>query len=115
KGQTVIVPILAVNHDPEIWGPDAHQSIPALSTTIAGVWGQMLTFLGGPRACIGFRFSLVECALLSTLVRALEFKLAVPAADIGRLVMTIVQQPIPHSEQAAGTQMPILVKPFTQP
>ncbi|KAJ7289576.1 hypothetical protein C8J57DRAFT_966987, partial [Mycena rebaudengoi] len=106
KGQTVVV---AINRDPEIWGPDGHQFIPALSTTIAGVWGQMLTFLGGPRAYIGFRFSLVECRCCLRLC-TLEFKLAVPAADIGRLAMTIVQQPIQRNEPAAGTQMPILVK-----
>jgi hypothetical protein len=49
-----------------------------------------------------------------TLVRALEFELAVPAADIGRLAMTIVQQPVVRSDLAAGTQMPILIRPFTQ-
>jgi hypothetical protein len=49
-------------------------------------------------------------ALLFTLVRGLEFELAVPAADIGRRAMSIVQQPILRSEPAAGSQMPILIK-----
>ncbi|KAJ7240613.1 cytochrome P450 [Mycena haematopus] len=120
KGQTMVLPILALNRDPSIWGPTADQFIPerwegALSTSIPGLWGQMLTFLGGPRACIGFRFSIVELkALLFTLVRGLEFELAVPADDIGRLAMTIVQQPMVRSDLAAGAQMPILVKPFIQ-
>jgi hypothetical protein len=52
--------------------------------------------------------------LLFTLVRELEFELAVPAADIGRIAMSIVQQPMVRSDLAAGTQMPILIKPFTQ-
>ncbi|KAJ7691523.1 cytochrome P450 [Mycena olivaceomarginata] len=122
NGTTLVLPILAVNRDPALWGADAHQflperweSSPAPSTSIPGLWSQMLTFLGGPRACIGFRFSLVEFkALLFTLVRALEFELAVPAADIGRIAMSIVQQPMVRSDLAAGTQMPILIKPFTQ-
>ncbi|KAJ7737654.1 cytochrome P450 [Mycena olivaceomarginata] len=121
-GQTIVLPILSVNRDPALWGADAHrfrperwERSPALSTSIPGLWSQMLTFLGGPRACIGFRFSLVELkALMFTLVRALEFELAVPAADIGRLAMTIVQQPVVRSDLAAGTQMPILIRPFTQ-
>ncbi|KAJ7029448.1 cytochrome P450 [Mycena alexandri] len=94
--------------------PERWERSPAISTSIPGLWSSMLTFLGGPRACIGFRFSLVELkALLFTLVRSLEFELAVPAADIGRLTMTIVQQPMVRSDPAAGSQMPILVKPFT--
>ncbi|KAF8195296.1 cytochrome P450 [Mycena galopus ATCC 62051] len=121
KGQPVIIPILAVNRDADIWGADAHEFIPerwerspSPSTSIPGLWSQMLTFLGGPRACIGFRFSIVELkALLFTLVRAFEFELAVPAADVGRLAMSIVQQPVVRSDLAAGAQMPILIKPFT--
>ncbi|KAJ6566323.1 cytochrome P450 [Mycena capillaripes] len=122
KGQTVVLPILALNRDPAIWGPDAHEFIPErwernppISTSIPGVWSHMLTFLGGPHACIGYRFSLVELkALLFTLVRGLEFQLAVPAADIGRLPSAIVQLPAVRSDRAAGAQMPLLIRPFTQ-
>ncbi|KAF7351505.1 hypothetical protein MSAN_01582800 [Mycena sanguinolenta] len=120
KGQTTVLPILAVNRDPAIWGPTAHQFIPErwesnVSTSIPGVWSQMLTFIGGPRACIGFRFSIIELkALLFTLVRGLEFELAVPAADIARRQMAIVQQPMVRSDPAGGAQLPILIKSFIQ-
>jgi len=67
KGDTIFIPILAINRSKELWGPDAHEfkperweNIPEAVSHIPGVWGHMLSFLGGPRACIGYRFSLVE-------------------------------------------------------
>ncbi|KAJ6589747.1 cytochrome P450 [Mycena capillaripes] len=121
KGQAIMIPIVALNRDKDIWGPDAAQFIPerwesepSISNNLPGIWGSMLTFLGGPRGCIGYRFSLVEMkALLFTLVRAFEFELAVPVADIGRKT-SIVQHPIVRSEPAAGHQMPLLVKPYVR-
>ncbi|KAJ7275844.1 cytochrome P450 [Mycena rebaudengoi] len=120
KGQELLIPIFAVNRDQDIWGPDALDFKPErweastpISNSIPGVWGHMLTFLGGPRGCIGYRFALVELkALLFTLVRGLEFELAVPAADIGAKATAIVQRPIVLSDREGGIQLPLLVKPF---
>ncbi|KAG6856728.1 hypothetical protein H0H87_001328 [Tephrocybe sp. NHM501043] len=67
EGQVLMIPILAINVDKAIWGEDAREfrperweKVPEAAGNIPGVWGNMLTFLGGPRACIGYRFSLVE-------------------------------------------------------
>lgn len=85
KGDVVSIPILATNRKKELWGEDAHEFKYVLCTsallnlltvlicrperwlhppeaisTIPGVWGNQLSFLGGPRSCIGYRFSLVE-------------------------------------------------------
>ncbi|KAJ7154082.1 cytochrome P450 [Mycena filopes] len=116
KGSIITIPILSLNRDVEIWGPDAMEFVPerwetASSNTIPGVWGHMLTFLGGPRSCIGFRFSLIEMkALLFTLIRTLEFSLAVPLEDVGKKSTAIVQLPMLRSEPGAGNQMPLLVR-----
>ena len=40
---------------PERWFKD----IPG-GNVVPGVWGNMLSFLGGARSCIGYRFALVE-------------------------------------------------------
>ncbi|KAJ7753000.1 cytochrome P450 [Mycena metata] len=120
KGQAIMIPIAAINRDKEIWGADADQFIPErwdsdprISTAIPGIWCEMLTFIGGPRACIGYRFSILEMkALLFTLVRAFEFELPVPADDIGVRV-AVVRHPFVLSEPDKGHQMPLVVRAYT--
>ncbi|KAJ7766484.1 cytochrome P450 [Mycena maculata] len=75
------IPIVTINRDKATWGkpttdsPDRWES-QAISNSIPGVWSHMLP---------GYRFSLVAMkALLFPLVRAFEFELAVPVADIGK-------------------------------
>ncbi|KAF9464574.1 cytochrome P450 [Collybia nuda] len=122
KGQMLLVPILALNRDKSIWGensmeflPERWETVPEAAGTIPGIWGNMLTFLGGPRACIGYRFSLVEMkALLFTLVRAFEFELAVPAKDIIKK-QSIVQRPVLLTDVEGGNQLPLLIKPYQRP
>ncbi|KAF9009541.1 cytochrome P450 [Cyathus striatus] len=118
KGQVVFIPILAMNRSAAIWGPDAREfkperwsSVPDAASSIPGVWGSMMTFLGGPRACIGYRFSLVEMkALLFTLVRAFEFELAVPPDQLIKK-SSVVQRPVVISEPDKN-QMPLRIRPY---
>ncbi|KAJ7478985.1 cytochrome P450 [Mycena latifolia] len=120
KGANVILPLLALNRDAAIWGSDAKEFIPErweskespIANAIPGVWGNMLTFLGGPRSGIGYRFALVEMkALLFTLIRDFEFELAVPISDVGKKMTSVTQGPILLSNMEAGLQMPLLVRP----
>jgi len=120
KGDRIFIPILALNRSRELWGedsmefkPERWESLPDPVSSIPGVWGNMLTFLGGPHACIGYRFALLEMkVLLFTLVRAFEFELAVPAKDIIKKT-GIVQRPVVVGDPEGGNKMPLLVKPYT--
>ncbi|KAI0672471.1 cytochrome P450 [Trametes maxima] len=118
-GDKIIIPIEMMNRSKALWGDDAHEFRPerwalppnAIST-IPGVWGHLLTFLGGPRACIGYRFSIVEMkALVFALVRAFEFALAVPPEDVKK-GKGIVQRPALRSDPAGGNQMPLIVRKY---
>ncbi|KAL4242978.1 Cytochrome P450 superfamily protein [Abortiporus biennis] len=118
-GDRINIPILQVNTSKVIWGEDSYEfkperweKIPDAATSIPGVWGDILTFIGGPRACIGYRFSLVESkALLYTIVRAFEFELAVPVEDIEKKA-SLVTRPKVKSEPEGGFQLPLLVKSY---
>lgn len=116
KGSPIIIPILAMNRSKAVWGEDAHEFRPerwesTIETAqhMPGVWAHMMSFLGGPRACIGYRFSLVEMkALMFVLVRGFEFELAVPICKKRMLV----QRPFVSDEMDKGAQLPLLVKPY---
>ncbi|KAG0706187.1 cytochrome P450 [Suillus ampliporus] len=81
KNTNVIISILSSNRDPETWGDDVLRWKPerwlsplpqrVIDAQIPGVYSHLMTFIGGGRACIGFKFSELEmkmvlCILLQT-------------------------------------------------
>ncbi|KAG7453116.1 cytochrome P450 monooxygenase [Guyanagaster necrorhizus] len=116
KGEMIDIPIMALNRDKSLWGEDAEEyrperweKIPEAVQAIPGVWGNMMTFIGGPRSCIGYRFSIAEMkVILFTIIREFEVELAVPYEDIISKA-TAVQRPVLKSSLNDGSQMPIFV------
>ncbi|KAL0573184.1 hypothetical protein V5O48_008777 [Marasmius crinis-equi] len=117
KGHDIVIPILAINKDKSLWGEDAEEfkperweNLPDAVKSVPGVWGNLLTFLGGPHACIGWRFALVETkALVFTLVRAFEFELAVPKEDVMIKRGFVVLRPEVKGRE--GNQLPVNIRP----
>ncbi|KZT70526.1 cytochrome P450 [Daedalea quercina L-15889] len=117
KGMEVLIPIQSMNTSKAIWGEDAFdfrperwEEQPALAQSIPGIWGNLMTFLGGPRACIGYRFALTEMkALIFVLVRTFAFELALPAEEIIKRT-AIVQRPYIRGAVEKGSQLPLRVK-----
>ncbi|KAI0046332.1 cytochrome P450 [Auriscalpium vulgare] len=120
-GDEILIPIFLLNQSPEIWGPDALEfkperwrEIPEAARAIPGVWGNNLSFLGGPRACIGYRFAVVEMkALLYTLVRAFRFTMAVPEEAVGAKSF-LVSSPHLREKMKDGPQLPLRVSAAAQ-
>ena len=92
-----------MNGRPERWEhtPNAVHSIP-------GIWGNSLAFLGGPRACIGYRFSVVECVITSpvscTLYVCPRLTCALRAQNEILVVCARQGVPVPGDSRAGGLQ-----------
>ncbi|KAF2740058.1 cytochrome P450 3A4 [Polyplosphaeria fusca] len=105
KGTMSIVVPWAINRSPTLWGPNADQFVPerwldAAAGDKANYMGgaesnyAFLTFLHGPRSCIGEKFARGELrALLAAFVGCFEFEMEVPGKEV-RAGGTITSKPI---------------------
>ncbi|KAL7285768.1 hypothetical protein ACG7TL_000877 [Trametes sanguinea] len=86
KGTRIVADLYACNRNPELWGPDAGQWRPERwlegvpksieDARIPGVYSHLMTFVGGSRACIGFKFAQVEMkTVLCVLLQWFKFEL----------------------------------------
>uniref|UniRef100_A0ACD5V272 Uncharacterized protein n=1 Tax=Avena sativa TaxID=4498 RepID=A0ACD5V272_AVESA len=79
-GVLIELPLLLMNHDPDIWGSDVHEFRPERFTN--GISkasknpGAFLPFGWGPRVCIAQQFALMEAKMaLCMILRSFEFEL----------------------------------------
>ncbi|GJE84919.1 cytochrome P450 [Phanerochaete sordida] len=84
KDTLILVGIRACNRNKALWGDDAEEWKPerwlaplpeALGGAhVPGVYSHLMTFLGGGRACIGFKFSQLEMkVVLAVMLRSFKF------------------------------------------
>lgn len=124
KGTMVFIPIITVNTSPAIWGPDARvfnpdrhlktssDSFGGANMHVPGVWGNMLSFLGGARNCIGYKLALAEIStILFVLIRSFEFQELKSKPEVEKKA-SVVMRPRIKGEESAGLQMPLMVKPL---
>ena len=89
-GINATIPAWAINRSPELWGPDAADFNPDrwLEGPNAGNGGAaspyaLLTFLHGPRSCIGQSFARLEMkCLLAALFTRFKFEVAEPEKKV---------------------------------
>ncbi|KAF9532497.1 cytochrome P450 [Crepidotus variabilis] len=89
KGTKIFLSVFNCNRNKELWGADADEFKPErwldelpeaiTNSRVPGVYSNLMTFGGGGRSCIGFKFSQLEMkVVLSLLIREFRFS---PALD----------------------------------
>ncbi|KZV92037.1 cytochrome P450 [Exidia glandulosa HHB12029] len=117
KGDQVMIPIWLINRSKSIWGPDADrfrperwENIPAEAAGIPGIAPNLMSFYGGPRSCIGFRFAIAEMkSLLFHVVRGFEFKLAVDEDALWSRSGILMR---PQLRGSNKTELPVVLTPL---
>ncbi|KAK7047846.1 hypothetical protein VNI00_006174 [Paramarasmius palmivorus] len=83
-GQVFHISFTAMNVNPEVWGPDAHEfkperwltpgGVPSPSELPHGPWASVASFCDGIRSCIGWRLAVLELkVMIASLVRDFQF------------------------------------------
>jgi len=116
KGDGITISVWGYNRLPQLWGGDAEQFNPARflemdkgRQTTLGVFANLMSFSGGVRACIGWRFAILEMqAILVELIENFEFALPADKPDVMR-VPTGITTPMIRGKMHLGAQMPLKV------
>ncbi|KAK1225575.1 hypothetical protein PQX77_011467 [Marasmius sp. AFHP31] len=119
KGQKVMLSIAGYNRNKEVYGEDAHVFRPERwlenedskkGGTSIGVYANLLTFSGGVRSCIGWRFAVLELqTFLVELISNFEFS-TTPECDKIRREARGVMVPTIEGEVEKGGQCPLKVR-----
>lgn len=96
-GVDLVLPVLQVHHDHELWGEDAEQFNPerfeggvSKATKNTSIF---FPFGGGPRLCIGYNFALLEAKLaLSLILQRFWFELSPSYAHAPYTLLTLQPQ-----------------------
>ncbi|KAM5534479.1 hypothetical protein V8D89_011811 [Ganoderma adspersum] len=97
--------------DADVWNPDRFLHIETEKQPAnVGVFANLLTFSAGIRACIGWKFSLIEMqAFVTELVDAFQFDLLKEKIEIQRAVAGISMAPIIRGKPELGATLPLRV------
>ncbi|KAI0524854.1 hypothetical protein KFK09_004244 [Dendrobium nobile] len=78
KGLSIWIPVLAIHHDEEIWGRDAHSFNPdRFAARSFAMTRHFLPFASGPRNCVGQAYAMMEAkVILAMLLTSFSFTIS---------------------------------------
>ncbi|KAM5543175.1 hypothetical protein V8D89_003049 [Ganoderma adspersum] len=102
---------------PEVWGEDAHTwnpdrflRIETGKQTNVGVFANLLAFAAGVRACIGWKFSIIEMqAFLAELLENFQFDPPAEKMEMQRALAGFIMFPVVKGQANRGGAMPIRI------
>ncbi|KAL1754878.1 cytochrome P450 [Schizophyllum commune] len=117
EGQRVLISIAAYNRNKAIFGTDADRYDPERwlkpgyvnRQASIGMYSNLLTFGGGHRGCLGWRFAVLELsAFLFELLNRFDFAIS-PTLRVHRGAAAVMV-PMLEGELDKGTQLPLFVR-----
>ncbi|KAL5482360.1 hypothetical protein ACEPAI_8954 [Sanghuangporus weigelae] len=119
RNTNIYISIYGANRSKKIWGEDAEEWKPerwlnplpesVSKAHLPGVYSSMMTFFGGGRACIGFKFAEMEMKLvLTVLLESLAFE---PGPELEWEMSGITRSVLKNSEDKTP-QLPLKVSLF---
>ncbi|KAL0061708.1 hypothetical protein AAF712_011462 [Marasmius tenuissimus] len=119
EGQRIRVDISTYNRLESVWGEDASQWSPQRHLHLdseekkqaqVGLFANILTFSGGPKGCIGWRFALMELeAIIVGLLERFEFSIP-PGLEI-EPEFPVLAVPTVKGKENEGPQLPLRITP----
>ncbi|KAI0791025.1 cytochrome P450 [Abortiporus biennis] len=120
KGTPIIISMIGFNRNKAVWGEDADEWRPErwlkdLPDTVRdspspGVYSNLLTFLGGGRSCIGFKFSQLEMKIILAMIIS-SFKFSLPKRKIVWNIANITYPTVDNEDKASLPLTVELVQP----
>nr|VWP01841.1 C2H2-type domain-containing protein [Ganoderma boninense] len=119
RGQVVHVSFAGYQRLPEVWGEDVHTwnpdrflNIEPGKQTNVGMFANLMSFAAGVRACIGWRFSLIEMqAFIAELVENFQFDPPAEKVEIQRALAGVIfaMFPVVKGKADEGGAMPLKI------
>lgn len=89
--------------------PERWDNVPQEASSIPGIAPNLMSFIGGPRSCVGHRFAVAEMkALLFHIVRGFEFRFAVDQSELWSRTSALMR---PQSRKDNTVQLPVVLTP----
>lgn len=117
KGQALMLSIYTYNRLPSVWGNDADKWNPerflhptGIKETNLGMYANLVTFGAGVRACIGWKYAIMEMQVLVTeLLSTFEFSPSEEGLELQHMNALHTVTPVVKGRAYEGEQVPLRV------